>query len=125
MEQSLVAYQQRRAAFAAMLDERKWPLTWLDEEIASGRATAFSNEHGCIIAALRRYPGGLVEVHGLAATGNLLGIRDLIKDAEIWGKANGASVASIASRRGWAKVLAGAGYVESQVMIEKELANGA
>lgn len=118
---SLTAYERHRAAFAAMLDERKWPITWLDEEITSGRATAFGNEHGCIIAALRQYPGGLIEIHGLAATGNLHGIARLIVEAERWGQSHGATVASIASRRGWARVLKSAGYEEAQVMIEKEI----
>ncbi len=121
----MTPYQRHRAAFAAMLDERKWPLAWLDDEIASGRATAFGNEHGCIIAALRQYPGGMVEVHGLAATGNLHGIARLIVEAERWGRSHGATAASIASRKGWVRILKSAGYEETQTMIEKELGDGA
>lgn len=121
----MTPYQRHRGAIAAMLDPRKWPVAWLDEEIASGRATAFGTERACIIAALRRYPGGLVEVHGLCAAGDLDEIVLLVREAEVWGVRHGAETASIASRRGWAKVLAGHGYRESQVMIEKELHHGA
>lgn len=108
-----------------MLDERKWPLAWLDAQIANGEATAFGNDEGCIIAKLQRYPGGLIELHGLAATGSLPEIARLIVEAERWGKAHGASIATIASRRGWARTLKDAGYAESQVTIEKDLADGA
>lgn len=118
----MTPYERFRPAFAQMLDPRKWPLAWLDKEIASGRATAFGNDQGCIIAALRRFPGGLIEVHGLAATGNLPEIARLIVEAERWGREHGAEIATIASRRGWARTLKDAGYSEVQVMIEKRIA---
>ena len=118
----MTPYERFRPSFAKLLDERKWPLAWLDEEVASGRATAMGDERACIVATLRRYPGGLVEVHGLCAAGDLRAIKHWIGEAEAWGMAHGAGLASIASRRGWARALPE--YAETQVTIEKELPDG-
>lgn len=117
------AYTRFRGAFAEMLDQRKWPLSWLDDEIVSERATVFASRNACIVAALRQYPGGAVEVHGLCATGELSEIVSLVSQAEEWGRCHGATLATIASRRGWVKALDG--YSETQVMIEKDLTDGA
>lgn len=115
------SYQRFRGDFEELTDAGKWPISWLDAEIAEGRATAFGNEQACIVAALRRYPGGTIEVHGLCAAGDLNGIVSLIAEAEEWGRVHGATVATISSRRGWARALAEHGYAEAQVMIEKDL----
>lgn len=116
-------YERHRHLFADLLDPAKWPLEWLDDEIASGQATAFGNERACIVATLRRYPGGAVEVHGLCAAGELTEIVGLVAVAEQWGREYGAILATIASRRGWVKALPD--YAETQVMIEKDLSDGA
>lgn len=114
-------YQDFRPEFEAMLEPDKWPITWLDKQIALGEATAFCTDDACIIAALRQFPGGAVEVHGLCACGDLSAIKALIVQAEGWGMDNGATIATIASRRGWVRELASNGYVEAQVFIEKGL----
>jgi len=102
-----------------MLDERKWPLAWLDDQVATGQATALGNDKACIVVALRQYPGGLVEVHGLCAAGDMHEVVKLVREAEQWGRQHGAILGSIASRRGWARVLSD--YTETQVTIEKDL----
>ena len=114
-------YQDFRPEFEEMLDPAKWPIAWLDRQIALGEATAFCDDAACIIATLRQFPGGAIEVHGLCACGDLPVIKALIVQAEEWGMANGATIASIASRRGWARALSSDGYVETQVTIEKGL----
>lgn len=119
------SYQDYRDAFASLLDPAKWPIEWLDEEIALGRATTFCDDDACIIAALRQFPGGMIEVHGLCATGDLSAIKALVTQAEEWGRQNGAGLASISSRRGWARAMTSEGYAETQVMIEKDLSDGA
>lgn len=114
-------YQDFRPEFEAMLDPAKWPIHWLDKQISRGEATAFCADNACIIAALRQFPGGAIEVHGLCACGDLSAIKALIVQAEEWGMASGATIATIASRRGWVRALSSDGYAETQVMIEKGL----
>lgn len=114
-------YQDFRPDFEAMLDSDKWPIKWLDEQIALGTAVAFCSVNACIIVSLRQFPGGAIEVHGLCACGDLSAIKRLIAQAEEWGMANGATIATIASRRGWVRALSSDGYAETQVMIEKGL----
>jgi len=114
-------YQDFRPEFEVMLDPAKWPIKWLDEQIALRTAVAFCAEDACIIASLRQYPGGAIEVHGLCACGDLSAIKTLIVQAEEWGMENGATIATIASRRGWVRALSSEGYAETQVMIEKGL----
>lgn len=121
----MTPYERFRPAFAELLDPRKWPLEWLDGEIETGTATVFGNDRACIVVALRKYPGGLIEVHGLCAAGDMAEIISLIEQAEAWGARHGATLGTIASRRGWVKTMASRGYRESQVTIEKELTHGA
>lgn len=116
-------YQQHRQAIGGILDERKWPLAWLDSEILNERATVIADDHACTIVALRKYPGGLIEVHGLVAAGERDSILRLIRQAEKWGRERGAQIGSISSRMAWARLLPD--YVETQVTIEKELTDGA
>lgn len=82
-----------------------------------------ADDLACIVVALRRYPGGLIDVHGLVAAGSKDSIVSLVKQAEAWGKLHGAHIGSISSRRGWARVLPD--YRETQVVIEKDLTDGA
>lgn len=112
-------YQQRRESIGAILDERKWPLAWLDSEILNERATVLANDRAVIVVALRKYPGGLIEIHGLVAAGEVESIKELVAKAECWGRAHGAQIGSISSRRAWVKLMPE--YRETQVTIEKEL----
>lgn len=120
--QGWAEYQQRRESIGAILDERKWPLSWLDNEILNERATIIADDGGCVVVALRKYPGGLIEVHGLVAAGEVPSIKGLVAQAECWGRSHGAQVGSISSRRGWVKIMRD--YRETQVTIEKELVDG-
>ena len=112
-------YLKFRDGFAQLLDERFYPLGWLDQQVFSGALKLWTNEDAAIIAELKAYPGGAVEVHGMAATGDLDAIRRLIPLAEQWGASNGAILATIASRPGWASALKD--YQMHQVVIRKEL----
>lgn len=112
-------YQRHREEIESAVDQRKWPIAWLDCEVLNGRATVMADAKACIVIALRSYPGGLVEIHGLVAAGEKGSIIRLIGQAERWGKEHGAHIGSISSRRGWVRALPD--YRETQVTIEKEL----
>ena len=61
------------------------------------------------------------KVEGVAAAGDLDGIKELIVKAEEWARGMGALAAEIASRPGWEKALAAAGYEPFQRVLRKDL----
>lgn len=118
-------YQRHRDEIAGLLDPRCYSIDWLDAEILNGRARAFGNATSVIVIAVRIYPEGASELHGLVAAGELDGILELIGQAEEWGAAMGITFACIASRPGWVRVLKSRGWSLHQTDMRKELSNGA
>ena len=115
-------YQHWRNAFADMLDCRTHTGAWLDSEVEAGRIKCWATDAAAIIAEIKTYPTGARELHGLAAVGDMMVIvGELIPQAEKWGRKMECDFASIASREGWARVLAPFGYAVHQVTIRKEL----
>ena len=114
-------YRQHRPAIAALLDPRCYTIDWLDVQILNGDARAFGNDTSAIVVAVKQYPAGATELHGLVAAGDLPGILDLIYEAEAWGRSHGLTFACIASRPGWARVLKDRGYAMHQTTLLKEL----
>lgn len=111
-----------RDQFEEVLDERYYPIEWLDSQILNGDAEFMRSENAAIIVELRRFPGGAMDVHGLIAAGNKAEIvEDLIPRAEAWGKEFGCIAGVVESRPGWAKALKSSGYEVSQVTVRKEL----
>lgn len=121
----LESYRRFRPDFANLIDPRFYSIEWLDQGVASGAAAVFGNDLACIVAEIRQYPSGAKDVHGLVAAGDLPTIVELIEHAERWGAREGAVVATIASREGWARVLESKGYRPFQVEVRKELRDGA
>jgi len=122
---ALVSYGLFRQAFAELLDPRFYSIGWIDQGIAGGKITVFGNEHACILVEIKTYPAGAKEVHGLCAAGDLAMILKLIGDAEEWGRAQECIVASVASREAWVRILAEYGYAPYQILVRKELVDGA
>lgn len=118
-------YQARRSEIAQLLDPRCYSIEWLDNELLNSRALAFGSDTAVIVVALRLYPAGASELHGLVAAGDLGGVVDLIEQAEEWGRAHGLTFACISSRPGWARVLKAKGWQTHQIELRKELRNGA
>ncbi|MBO9624169.1 MAG: hypothetical protein J7500_15785 [Sphingomonas sp.] len=114
-------YQRHRDEIAGLLDPRCYHIDWLDNELLNTRALAFGSDSAVIVVALRAYPAGATELHGLVAAGELSGILELIDQAEEWGRAHGITFAGIASRPGWARVLKARGYETYQTELRKEL----
>jgi hypothetical protein len=115
-------YNMFRPAFAGIMDQRYYPIEWLDNRIAEGRAKFIGSDHAGIVVELRLYPGGAMDVHGLIAAGNRDEIvNQLIPQAEAWGKEQGCIAGVVESRPAWAKVLKSSGYEVSQVTVRKEI----
>lgn len=115
-------YVSFRDAFRQAIDERYFPLDWLDGRILDGRALFMRSEHAAIVVELRQYPGGAMDVHGLIAAGDkdeIVG--DLIPRAEAWGRENACLAGVVESRPGWARALKPSGYEVSQITVRKEL----
>ena len=102
------------------MDPALYPMAWLDARVASGDADVMATDASCIITEFRQFPSGAWEIHGLVAVGNRQEIVEtLIPRAEEYGRDRGCIIASIASRRGWARALPD--YYEYQVELRKEL----
>lgn len=112
-------YADWRGEFLKATDETLYPADWLDWMVSSGTARFWGNDEAAILAAIRSYPSGVTEVHGLVAAGKLAAIRELIPLAEEWGRQMGCRRAAIASRPQWARVLTD--YEPYQLEIVKEL----
>lgn len=104
-----------------MLDERKYPHWWVENEISEGRIALIDNDTAIIGVEKKVYPGGYVELHGMFAAGELDGILELIDAAVQVAEAQGMDGATISSREGWARILKSRGFVPQQLTIAKEL----
>jgi hypothetical protein len=104
----------------ATIDPARYPIEYIEKQVASGFWRVWSNDRAAIIATIKRYPSGLREVHGLAAAGDLAEIVGLIPLAEDWGRSRGCVGAEIASKPAWAKIMAAHGYKPAQVRLWKE-----
>lgn len=105
-----------------MLDERRWPLWWIEGEISAGRIGLLANDTAIIGVERREYPGGLAELHGMFAAGEMAGILELIDQAVL--TAEGFDCAAISSKPAWGRILKSRGFVPHQLTIVKNLATG-
>lgn len=119
------AYLRHRAEIAGMLDERRYPLWWVESQISAGAIALLHNDGAVIGVERKHYPGGLVELHGMFAAGDLEAILELIDLACAAGREAGCEVAAISSRPGWARILKERGFEPHQTMIVKDLSDGA
>ena len=118
----LGAYMRFRSRFQEALDERLYPLAYLDHLILSGAVQFLATDEAAIIFEVKTYPSGLKDVHGVVAAGDIgVIVEELIPQAEGWGRENGCAGASIASRPGWARELKSKGYEPLQLTVRKEL----
>ncbi len=119
------AYLRHRAEIASILDERFYPLWWVESQISEGLIDLLANETAIIGLQLRTYPGGAKELHGMFAAGDKASIRELVKQALAIGKGAGLTCAAIESRSGWGREFRDLGFVRDRVRIVKDYGNGA
>jgi hypothetical protein len=115
-------YQVWRDEIAGVLDQRRYPVSWLDREVISGRVLVWAVADAIILAEIRSYPSGAADIHGLVAAGNAETIiNDLIPQAERYGRDWGCLAAVIESREGWQRALKPSGYELYQTALRKDL----
>ena len=120
LPEPLVSYLRFRAEFAAVLDERTHTIEWLDGQVRTGRARVWGDDRACLLTELKHFPTGAFEVHVLIAAGDMkVLVEETIKQVEAWAQEIGALFVTIASREGWAKVMAPHGYEHWQTEIRK------
>lgn len=119
-----MSLQNWRSEITSILDERFYPFWWVEQQIAEGRIGLMENDTAIIGVERKEYPGGAVELHGMFAAGELNGILELVDHACEAGRKSGCTIATIASRPGWSKVLQSQGFEVRQQVISKEMSDG-
>lgn len=114
-------YQSRRSEIESAMDPRCHTLDWLDVQILNDQARVFASDDAIIVVAVKQYPAGATELHGLVAAGSVRSILPLIEQAENWARDSGITFACIASRPGWERVLKTRKYSVYQVELRKDL----
>ena len=115
------AYLRHRDEVKSLLDERFYPLPWVDQRVWMGAIRLMADDKAIIGFEVKQYPGGARELHGMFACGEMESIMGLIDRAIDYAHALDCDVATIESRLGWAKVLKSRGFVPNQLKIMKEL----
>lgn len=112
-------YGLHREAIAGILDERLYPLWWVDQEVVAGRIVIVGDERAVIGLQRREYPGGAVELHGMFVAG------DLPVAFQFWdaacAAAAGFDLVAVESRPAWERMLKGRGFRLDRVRLIKEL----
>ncbi len=117
-----MSYARFRDGLAAAIDQRLFRIEYLDALIEGGHAKIWTGDVSAIVAALKLYPTGIFDIHGLCATGDLEEITaSLIPQAEEFGRGLGCAGALIESRAGWKRQLAPSGYEVHQTSLRKVL----
>lgn len=120
--ESLVNYLQYREAFAEILDHRTHTIEWLDAQVYAGFAKVWPAPDACLLTEIKQFPTGAFEVHVMIAAGNMETlVNETIKHVEAWAQEIGALFVTIASRKGWEKIMRPYGYEHWQTELRKEV----
>lgn len=114
-------YLRFRDSIAEAIDQKRYPIAWLDDQILRGDFSVWVSSAACIVAAIKVYPTGLRDVEGIVAAGDEQAIIELIPLALEWGRENGCKQGLIESRPGWARALKPHGWEVHQTTIRKAL----
>lgn len=116
-----MSYEEWRGRLSQANDPAFWPITAIDEELASGRAQFWGGEACAMVTRIIAYPGGAVTLDVLAAAGNLEELtKQIAPAAEEWARAQGLTHIVVSGRPGWARVLKN--WRHFQNVMVKELA---
>ena len=116
------AYKLWRPRFLEVLDERYYPIDWLDAQVIAGNVILYTTPDAAIIFEVKRYPSGALDIHGLLAAGDLSAIRDVLIPASLsYGGSIGAISATIESREGWVRSTKDMGFDLYQTTVRKML----
>lgn len=115
------AYCRHHHEVVGLLDQRFYPIEWVDQRVWMGAIRLLSNDHAVAGFEIKQYPGGARELHGMFACGDLEHILPLVDEAEALARELKCHVFAIESRPGWSKLLKSRGFTPHQLRIVKEL----
>ncbi len=111
-----------RSILGGVLDTRYYTLKWLDSRVMDGSALVWATPNAIILAEIKCYPTGALDIHGLIAAGDVADIVEkLIPKAIAFGQDNGCLAAIVESRNGWERALAKSGFSRYQVSVRKPI----
>ena len=115
-------YLRFRPEFINIVDSRTHPIEWLDAQVWSGKAKVWGTPDACLLTEIKHFPTGAFEVHVMIAAGNMETlVNETIKHVEAWAREIGALFVTIASRKGWEKIMRPYGYEHWQNELRKEV----
>lgn len=115
-------YLRFRPEFINIVDSRTHPIEWLDAQVWSGKAKVWGTPDACLLTEIKHFPTGAFEVHVMIAAGNMETlVNETIKHVEAWAREIGALFVTIASRKGWEKIMRPYGYEHWQTELRKEV----
>lgn len=115
-------YLRFRDAFAEVLDSRTHTIEWLDQKVWAGFMRVWGDETACLLTEDKRFPTGAFEVHVMIAAGDMETlVNRTIREVEEWARQRGALFVTIASRKGWEKIMRPHGYGHWQSELRKEV----
>ena len=114
------SYADWRKALSRANDPAFWPITAIDELLASGRAQFWGGEQSALVTMIVTYPGGAVALEAIAGAGNKQEIMGPIAaTVEAWAKSNGITHLKVAGRAGWSRAMKPHGWKHFQDIIIK------
>ena len=117
-----MTYEHWRERFADALDERLYPVEYLDALVASGEVVFWATETSALIFEIKEFPSGARAVTPVVAAGDVRELADVfLPQMNAWGREMGCTLSLIESREGWARLLKPRGYAVCQVSITKDL----
>ena len=90
------------------------------EGIRSGRMQLWPAKRGCAVTEIIEFPRKRV-LHVFLAAGEMDQILDMLESAKEWGRQQGCTGFTIAGRKGWKRVLAKHGFVETMTLLEARI----
>ena len=90
------------------------------QAVVEGRMQLWSDRDSALLTEIVTYPR-LKAIRGVATAGNVFEVRQLIAEAEKWGRSQGCGLAIGGGRPGWKAALKHAGYRSSCLLLTKEL----
>lgn len=90
------------------------------EEILSGRAQLWGGRRSCLVTQLTQTPEGRI-VHGWLCGGDRQEVLGALPMVESWARQQGAEIATVNGRKGWARALKPQGYTMLNGLLRKVL----
>lgn len=115
-------YWSWRDRLAGANDPAFWPIQAIDSLLIAGEAQFWCDGKSALVTHIVEYPGGALELRGIAACGNMDTLWNVIApDVEAFGKLIGATRLYAAGRFGWGRASRRHGWKSCMTVITKDM----